>query len=188
MIEIKDNLISLETRENILKTIRDDGFHMYYYKDSVKGDGKSFLSHVLLVRPEERDNEEDRGVRSKYFFDMVQPLVEYHKFIETKDNHKVKILRAAVNMTYNNGHDEGVWHKDHTYPHKHMIVYLNTPADKEAVTEIKDEEGNITTVEPKKWRCVIMDDYEHRAIYPKFGDRWVLVITYTDETFHDSDN
>lgn len=186
MIEVIDNFATLEVREKIMHSLKDSGFGMFHYKDSVKGDGKAFMSHVLLVRPEDRETDKnDRGVRSKYFFDLMAGLVEYHK--KSEMNLGVQILRAAVNMTYNNGHREGNWHKDHDYPHKHMIIYLNTPEDKTAVTEIKQDDGEIMRVEPKKWRAVIMDDHEHRAIYPEKGDRWVLVITYTEELL-DQDN
>jgi hypothetical protein len=177
VIDIQENFIQKFRKNNIDYLFDQKMLPFYLYSDSVEGDGKSFMCHTLLARPEDRKDEDDTGIRSRFFEEFRGLLADYYLYVENEKNVKVDLLRAAVNLTFPNGHTEGVWHKDHDYPHKHLIVYLNDPQDKDAVTEIKN--GNeIVKVVPQKWKAVIMDDYEHRAIYPKVGERIVLVVTY----------
>jgi len=178
MIEIVDDFIDLELREEINKLIKNKQLPLYYNTDSVEGDGKSFLCHVMKLRNEDTEDH-DNGVRSPLLQIFIRVLAQYHRKYKPESNYTVEINRAAINVTYPNGHSEGVWHKDHEYPHKHFVLFLNNPEDPKAYLEIQDEEG-IYKVVPQQWKGVVMDDYLHRVIYPKVGTRWVLVITFKE--------
>ena len=91
-----------------------------------------------------------------------------------------EILRIAVNLTYNNGEKCSPIHQDHHFPHNQLLVYLNTPIDKNAKTVIYDnnEKTILKKITPEKFKGVCFENKPHSLIHPTKGDRLVLVYTF----------
>jgi len=107
-----------------------------------------------------------------------------------------EVIRAAINLTYNNGQEKCFPHVDHSEYHKQLIVYLNDPPDKESHTVIMDkdtpldkdgsdsilfpdeEKHQLKRIVPEKYKGVCFENLPHYQVYPKFGDRIVCVFTF----------
>jgi len=168
----EDNNFLNKSQISIIENdLLSDGFPYYIQKNSVDQDNNTYLEHIVLRRPEYRRKDEyynsDHG-------DFVSNIVRSF----CKKN-KIKInefFRISINFTFNNGKDKCNIHEDHTYPHKHLIVYLND-CDKESYTVIRDNKKEIK-IKPKKYKGVCFESKPHYQYYPKFGHRVVLVCTF----------
>ena len=168
------NFLSKTDKEFIENIILNQMFPFYHSPDSLIGDNKSLLSHVVLRRPEDRKQGE------KYNSDFAQPILNilYSFFKKAKIKPK-EILRIAVNYTYANGQERCDKHIDHVdIPHKQVIIYLNDCLDKESKTIILDKDKIAKSIIPEKYKGIVFGNNYHYHYYPKVGFRVVLVCTY----------
>ena len=129
------------------------------------------LCHVLLNRKEHRRDGEYSN--SSILPEAINILDNFTK----KNNIEYKeVFRAALNYTYNNGHEYGGFHVDHSYDHYQLIVYLND-CDPKSVTLIKDK-NKIIKIKPKKYKGVMFKNVPHNMKFPEKGERLILVITF----------
>ena len=170
-----DNFLKTKQKFHINDAILSDNFPYYFQKVShIDGGGDSFLCHVVLNRPEERNGGD--GVNSPYY-SFFKELLE--TFCE-KHNIKInEIFRIAVNLTYNAGSIDSITHVDHKFEHKQLIIYLNEPNDNNANTVIVDNNNKIVKeVSPKKYKGVCFDSSPHYLKYPKTGERIIAIFTF----------
>jgi hypothetical protein len=84
----------------------------------------------------------------------------------------------CINLTFNNGTKKCPIHQDHEYPHKQLIIYLND-ADIDSKTIILDKKNKVLKkITPEKYKGVCFENLHHYMIYPKKGERVVLVTTF----------
>jgi hypothetical protein len=149
----------------------------YFYQPSAgfDDDHNPFFCHILIKRPEERADGEK--FNSQYGEKAGQLLVE---FCIKNNIEVVEILRAAVNIVYNSPDDECPIHTDHDFDHKQLLIYINEPFDKKSNLKIYDWDGKTVEKEtsPEKFKGVCFDRRPHTIVYPKKGDRAVMVFTF----------
>jgi len=150
-------------------------FPMYLQKNTAARDGNPFMCHTIVTRIEDR-LKNDSGENSTcvdFFKNLTLKICQKYKL---KFN---KILRCAVNLTYNNGAEKTVIHLDHEIPHKQIIIYLNDPLDKKAKTILLNDNNKIIKeITPSKFKTLIFDCCPHYFYYPKVGHRLMCIITF----------
>ena len=175
MFFIEDSNFLTDQHKECIEHIRKDDFPYFYQSDCVEDDENIFLSHVLILRPEERINNQIYNSEfSEVFEDM---LITFCNKNQVEHN---ETLRASINLTFNNGQDKCLPHTDHKYYYKHLLIYLNDPVDNKSHTVIldADEKHQLKRIVPEKYKGVCFENLPHYQIYPKFGDRRVGVFTF----------
>lgn len=174
-IEDKD-FLNKEQKKYIDDVLCDGAIPFFHNSSSVHGvDNYSFLTHVIVKRKHER----------KTLTEINSPQIDFMKSVLDSfcNKHKIQyteILRCAINYTYNNGAKASPIHIDEQVKHKQLLVYLNEPQDLDSKTVILDNDNNtqLKSITPKKYKGVCFDDKPHYAIYPKVGHRIVGVFTF----------
>lgn len=176
---IENNSFLTKRNKDFIKHILEDQKFPFYIGPSTKThkDKKGnfindrTLCHVLLQRKEYRKKGEYSN--SIYLKEATDILNNFTK--KTKIKYK-EILRAAINFSYNNGHESSGFHEDHTYDHFQLLVYLND-CDPDSVTMLKDK-NKIIEIKPKKFKGILFKKIPHKMKYPEKGERLVLIITF----------
>ena len=171
---IDDNFLSDKSIHFIENWILTEKCPFYVQPHAVEGDNVKNLVHVVLSRPELREKDYKPHIYHSYFIDILSDFCSKHniKFNE--------ILRICINILYYNGvRDESPVHTDHDFDHKQLLIYLNDPLDKESKTVLLDDNNNVyREVCPEKYKGVMFSKMPHYAIYPKVGERYLLVFTF----------
>ena len=169
-----NNFLTKENEDFINNIILSNYFPFYRnFTKTLPTDYTTFLSHSLLVRPEDRLDK--NHISSNYYYECLKIIMSFlNKF---KIKHK-EILRMSINYTYNNGEEKCLIHQDHPYPHKQILIYLNN-ADPCSKTIILNKNNEILKeIIPQKNKGVCFDNKPHYHFYPKKGERIVLVTTF----------
>ena len=90
-----------------------------------------------------------------------------------------RILRSAVNFsTYQPKDGQYFIHRDHDFPHKNFLMYLNEWTGGE--TEFFDDDLKlIKTIHPQKYKAVVSDSELHSAGHPGPHERRIcFVVTF----------
>lgn len=174
LIEDKD-FITEEQKTFIDEIILSSNFPYYLNSTTVETDNNTFLNHVVLKRPEERESGAPL-FNSPY----SDPIVEIFKsFIVKNKINCEELLRCAVNLTYKTHDKKCPVHTDHGYHHKQLLIYLNDCKDKEAKTVLLDNTGKILhKIAPEQYKGVCFNSCPHYMIFPKKDIRVVLVYTF----------
>jgi hypothetical protein len=143
-------------------------FFDYAEKDTNK---YGLFYHLLMKRNIENSN--NIGIiNSSYFKGFKDIFLKICKDNEIDVN---VIYRASINRTYHFAEKYGHIHKDHTFPHKQFIWYLNDFTD--APTYIFDEEKNIIkTTSVGKNKISIFDNQNHAQGFCAPGETRIAVI------------
>ena len=169
-----DNFLKTKQKFHINEVILSDNFPYFFQKVSLlDGGGDSFLCHVVLTRPEERNGTD--GINSPHY-DFFKELLE--TFCKKHNIQINEIFRIAVNLTYNTGSIDSITHIDHRFDHKQLIIYLNEPNDKSSNTVIVNNNKIIKEVSPKKYKGFCFDSSPHYLKYPKSGERIIAIFTF----------
>lgn len=164
------NFLNSNQKKFIENVIQGEHFPFYLNKGSVIGDGNASLFHIVKKRPE--DGGEWNNNVKEYFIDILNTFC-------TKNNIKYKqIIRCAVNLTFKNKDKKCPTHKDHTFNHKQLILYLNNPLDKKSTTILLKNNKIYKEIKPEKFKGICFDNIEHYHYFPKKGHRLVLVYTF----------
>ena len=174
LIEDK-NFLKKESINFIETIILGNNFPFFLNKNTVAKDNNSFMSHVVLKRIEERKNKNKNKINSSYYSNFVKILNE---FTEKNNINYKEIFRIAVNFSYKNNSKCSPIHVDHEFPHKQLLVYLNTVKD--AFTVIYDESKNriLKKIIPMKYKGVCFDGLPHAGFFPEKGEKIVIVYTF----------
>ena len=167
------NFLTKENIDFIEKVILNHDFPFYLSPRSTSKDKDRIMFHNLLNRPEEVYSK--NRVTSPYY-DNVLNLVK--SFFDKFNIKQVEILRMCINFTYNNGTKQCPVHEDHEYSHKQLIIYLND-SDSSSKTIILNKKGKILKkITPEKYKGICFESFPHYMIYPKKGERIILVTTF----------
>ena len=184
MFFIEDSDFLTDEHKESIEHTRKNNFPYFYQSDCVEDDENIFLSHVLILRPEERiKNQIYNSELSEVFEDMLITFCNKNK-VEYNET-----LRGAINLTVNNGQGQCLPHVDHSGYYKQLLIYLNDPIDSESHTVICDKDTplevpydekykQLKRVVPEKYKGVCFENLPHYHIYPKFGVRIVSVFTF----------
>ena len=144
-----------------------------------------FYSHIIFERPWFYDmndplrtlNPEGNmfpTVRNGRTFDeYIRPFL-YDLMLENKGTEECKInciLRCNLNCCHSELQGFSIPHKDHFFPHRNMLFYLN---DAGGETVVGDEHFS-----PKEGDIITFDSSEFHYMHPpKSGRRIIMVLTY----------
>ena len=167
------NFLTSDNIDFIEKTILGNNFPLYQMPHTVSDNYQDTLTHIILTRPE--DSFTPR-IRSAYYDPVINIIKSFLKSLSITD---IKILRLAINFTYNNGFEKCTAHTDHDYDHLQLIIYLNDPLDKESKTVVLDKNKQIIKeIYPEKYKGVLFEGLPHYLHYPKKGNRIILIATF----------
>ena len=207
MFFIEDNNFLTDEHKQCIEAVQSpDGIPYFYQQSFSRMHYKPFthtlLCHILIHRPEHQAD--DLQVKNYYNSDYAK-IFEDMLFTFCNNNQIIctEVIRAAINLTYNNGQEKCFPHVDHPEEyHKQLIIYLNDPPDKESHTVIMDkdtslgqygsdgivfpdgdphldeEKHQLKRIVPEKYKGVCFENLPHYQVYPKFGDRIVCVFTF----------
>jgi hypothetical protein len=171
MIKECKDFLSNNSKSNIDSIITNLNFPYYMSSSHNKNLEYPYLSHIILKRPEERENENFNSPYANLFLNILNEF-------ENKNKIKVnQLLRIAINLTFNFGKEKSFTHEDHEFKHRQLIVYLND-CDKDSKTVILNKNKIIKKITPEKFKGVLFDSYPHYMIYPKKGYRIIAVYTF----------
>jgi len=171
------NFLSDKSKKDIENFVLGEDFPYFLQPQSTTLDNNQMFTHVVLRRPEERiSNEIYNSPHYQIFLDIFKSF--FQKNYENINLNDIELLRICVNLTFNNGGNKSAVHKDHTYKHYQLIVYLND-ADEKSKTVILDENEQILKeIVPKKFKGVMFEDCKHFNFYPITGIRSIIIYTF----------
>ena len=175
MFLIEDSDFLTDAHKEYIKNVYKDDFPYFYQNNCVRDDGNIFLAHTLVLRPEERKNNQVYNSDfSEIFEDMLTTFCDKHQVTYSE------LLRASINLTFNGGQNKCLPHTDHPYYYKHLLIYLNNPLDKESHTVIldKDEKQELRRITPEQYKGVCFENLPHYQIFPNSGERIIGVFTF----------
>jgi hypothetical protein len=166
MIEDTD-VFTVKEKRYINEFILGNNFPFYWEPSQTidPPDQKGFFLHTLI----QRDTLTIVSREAVFFINIAQRFIEKHK-LPCK-----KFFRAALNLTYPTpGHS--VPHKDHSFPHFQIIMYLNNTT---ASTVLLKKGKKFKEFMPKQFKIICFPGhYKHYQNYPKTGRRVVGVFTF----------
>ena len=170
-----NNFLSKKSKNFINEVVLGNNFPFYLQKECTDNDENKFLSHIVLTRLEDRkNNEEFNSYLHTYFTDILNEFTKKHN-IKYKE-----ILRIAVNLSFKIKNEIAPIHIDHNFEHNQLLVYLNDLEDKESYTLLYNESKTkiVKKIIPKQYKGVFFNKIPHTAVFPKIGERIVLVFTF----------
>jgi hypothetical protein len=168
-----ENFLKDNHKEFINNVILTDKFPFYWNSSAVKDDDLGFLVHNILIRPESRIKG-DNGINSSAYDIFCEMLNCFTKKHNINFN---EVLRISVNLTMNVGLEKSKIHKDHNFPHKQLLIYLNDFEGGSTVI-LNDDKTVFKITNPKKFLGVCFGQRDHYANLPKKGRRLVAVFTF----------
>lgn len=171
--EIK-NFLGQDDKDFIEKVILNYNFPFYHQPSSVLGDNNTGLNHIILRRPEER--QEGENYNSDFYPEITRMI---RRALKKAKINLSEFLRIGINYTYNNGQEKCPAHLDHDkIKHKQIIIYLNDCLDKKSKTVLLSGKKIFKSITPEKYKAAIFDDCYHYHYYPTKGFRLVIVCTF----------
>ena len=156
------------------KILFSQHFPFYLKYQTISTDKVKNFQHVVLAREEMR--EENYIFNHPYAENFVSILKDFSNSSNITIN---KILRIAINITYNCGIEKSGPHKDHEFEHKQLIIYLNDCLDKNANTVIVRKNNSLLKIKPEKYKGLYFDEnLDHYIEIPKVGERIIMVFTF----------
>jgi hypothetical protein len=173
------NFLNSEDINFIENVVLNNNFPFYQLKHTVSDNYQDSLTHTILKRPEDSINR----IVSPYFTQTLNIIKSFFNSINIKG--EIKLLRLAINFTYNNGYEKCEIHQDHPYDHTQLIIYLNDPLDKESKTVIldKDHKTILKEITPEKYKGVWFEGLPHTLFFPKKGNRIILIATFENGNY-----
>ena len=177
MIEVLTNSVT-KTFVDLQKQIHHPHMHWQYHDPmSFPGKGREeelpFYSHQVMGRPMQGQR---YSMITSCLFDITYRAIE-----EILTQNKIElntIYRINFNATFNNGElKQSSWHKDLNFPHKNLIVYMNSFEGSGATMVRQDD--NTQDFEPQLNDAIVFDgSLEHCHLVPTSGRRITLVVNY----------
>lgn len=115
---------------------------------------------------------------SRHYWETILPI--FNSWIKEQGLSAPYIYRCGINCSLYHPFDHSEPHRDHVFPHKNWIWYLDTV---DAPTVLFDEELNITHRIPcVKDTAAVFDGQMHAQSYPPACTmRRVVVVTFGDD-------
>lgn len=181
MFKQSKNFLSKKSKKFINEIVLAPGIFPFYqahvHPYHNKGDGRKFMSHIILSRPDFDNNKHQAPVwNSKYYIEFIDIINE---FCEQQKIKIEKFYRMNVNFAYNTGNETSDIHVDHDFPYHQIIVYLDDAEDKNAETVILNKKHKIIKrIKPIQYQGIFFDSKPHYIKFPKFGQRVTLIATF----------
>ena len=162
------NILTLEEKNHIQNYILGGDFPLYWNDDQTSSDNLPFFGHTLKHRQTKNIHSEQY-----HFFEKI--------IIRFCEKHKIKIneiLRGCINLTYPLNTKIGVIHKDHSFPHNQIIIYLTD--SKNGYTYLFNNKNKIIKkIKPEKFKVACFENVNHAASYPDHKEKRRVVAVFT---------
>tara|TARA_R100001086_G_scaffold211320_1_gene127248 strand:+ start:10426 stop:10989 length:564 start_codon:yes stop_codon:yes gene_type:complete len=179
-IIVDKNVFTEKEKRHVKQVILENDFPWFWNDSSLIGDGVTYFSHQIILRPEQRKEDPENVFNNKAFYhsglgEAVCKLAT--RFIKKHKLPFKEFLRASLNLTIPlREHPQCTAHTDHDFPHHQIIFYLNT-TDGDTVLLKNDKEYR--RFSPEAFKAVSFGgQYKHYVIHPTQGRRVILVITF----------
>lgn len=129
------------------------------------------MAHILMLRA--KDEEPIKGQINSPFYQVCEQL-----FLRLcrENNIKVRtIYRATINMTFADPSIHGDPHRDHPFPAKNLIIYLNEFDDGKTFL-LSDDYQIVDAITPAKNKFAVFDDIPHAQGFCKPQQRRVVML------------
>ena len=174
--EYKVNL-SEEQEDFIEWVVNEVDFPLYsFFSTHSHGNINPVFGHILRTRIDDENSDEWGASNSDFTHKFDNIFMDFCKEYDIKCN---RILRSAVNFTTHQPSDSEYFiHRDHNFPHKNFLMYLNEWTG--GGTQFFDDEKKlIKTVGPQKYKAIVSDGELHTQEYcDPHQIRVVLVVTF----------
>jgi|TARA_R110000796_G_scaffold44006_2_gene107663 hypothetical protein len=169
------NIISKNNLKTFNKVIEDRNFPLFLTIKSSTGKKCNPTFEHCVVRVKEFRESLDEINSS--FYPLFKSIFE--TFCKKNKIKHSEIYRCSVNLTFNinEGKKKSHTHKDHPYPHKLLMIYLNE-CDPKSKTVYISPNKKIYKIDPKINTGVLCNGYDHYYYYPTYGYRLVLIYTF----------
>jgi hypothetical protein len=129
------------------------------------------MAHILMLRA--KDELPVRGQVNSPFYQVCEQL--FLRLCKANNITVRTIYRATINMTFADPSVHGDPHRDHEFPAKNLIIYLNEFDD--GRTFLLDDDFQIVDwVEPEKGKFAVFDDIPHAQGFCKPQQRRVVML------------
>ena len=174
--EYKVNL-SEEQEDFIEWVINEVDFPLYsFFSTHSHGNINPVFGHILRTRIDDENSDEWGASNSDFTHKFDNIFMNFCKEYDIKCN---RILRSAVNFTTHQPSDSEYFiHRDHNFPHKNFLMYLNEWTGG-GTQFFDDEQRLIKTIYPQKYKAVVSDSELHSAGHPGPHERRIcFVVTF----------
>ena len=173
-VEDKD-FLSKDQKKTIDYLVEDQQIPFYLsHVAAEKNDKCVNFRHQVIARADK--DAQLPGIENSELVDFTRGLLSTFC---TKHKIKYKLIyRASINVTMPNNVVYKVGkHKDHLFPHKQLLIYLNNSYDGDTVIlDYKDKKYKI--VSPKIYKGIMFSSTNHYHYLPTQGTRVVMIITF----------
>tara|TARA_B100000683_G_C12293640_1_gene475095 strand:- start:222 stop:773 length:552 start_codon:yes stop_codon:yes gene_type:complete len=181
---IKEYQVNLtkEQEQFIEWVVNGEDFPLFsWFSDTAAGiDGGKKINPIFAHTLRTRGSDHTKDVWGTPNSDYVERFEGIFKDFCKENNIKWdRILRSAVNFTTHQPKDSECFiHRDHEFPHRNFLMYLNEWTSGE--TQFFDDERRlIKIVHPQKYKAVVSDSELHTQGYcDPHQRRVVLVVTF----------
>ena len=130
-----------------------------------------YYSHMIMSRP--MPGKSYSSVTSP-LFDLSYKVIE--EILQANNIQLNTIYRINLNSTFDGELKQSSWHKDLSFPHFNLLVYMSMFEGGATMVRYKDDQKSF---EPKPNDAIIFDGtLEHCHLTPTSGRRITLVVNY----------
>ena len=130
-----------------------------------------YYSHMIVKRP--TPGQAFTTITS-HLFELSYKVIE--EILQANNIQLNTIYRINLNSTTNGELKQSSWHRDLSFPHNNLLVYMNKFDS--GATMVRDKD-NQKSFEPKPNDAITFDgDLEHCHLTPTSGRRITLVVNY----------
>jgi hypothetical protein len=168
-----NNFLTNKNKKFIEEIVLGNTFPFYFNNNINKKEKGHFLTHIFITRLEDRPFKSH--INSTFYSEALDIVNSFFKKLNIKYE---EIYRMAINITFNNKFKKCHIHKDHLFPHKQLIIYLNDADSSSKTIILNDKKKVLKKITPEKYKGICFDSLYHYHFYPKTGARIVLVVTF----------
>tara|TARA_R110000751_G_scaffold305170_2_gene421315 strand:+ start:75 stop:626 length:552 start_codon:yes stop_codon:yes gene_type:complete len=169
-----ENFLNKDQKKMFKFMINNQKVPFFLAPAAVKKNDKFFTFIHNILRRADNDIEAP-GVVNSSLVDFAKEILD--SFCKKNKIKYKTIYRAAINVTTpNNISYKSKPHKDHTFPHKQLLIYLNKAYDGDTII-LDHQDKKYKVISPKIYKGIFFDSTNHYHYLPTKGFRIVMIIT-----------
>jgi hypothetical protein len=168
---IENNLFLTTDQKTYIDTnILSNNIPWFFSEDSVYQDQKSYFSHVLIHRVEDKKNLESNSPHTPFFIEILKNICADNNINFSE------ILRASLNTTFSNNDKFGTVHLDHEFDHMNCILYLSSIENAGTLIFENDQKSIAHKSSCIKYRYLLFPGLYHAQLFPPAGARRIVFV------------
>jgi len=167
MVIEDEDILTEQEKKHITNTVLSEHTPFYWLEESIKGEGKPWLFHGLIIR----DTQKIVSPHANFFITIVKRFAHRHKIPCNV------FFRGCINLTYPQA-GRSAPHVDHDFPHYQFLMHLNQ-SDGGSTFILNSKNKVIKTIKPKQFKAFgFKGGPLHCMDFPKTGRRVLVVLTF----------